>query len=269
MPLTLSAGFTSRFESKIFKDTTNSNNILVMDVSPPTLGEEVLNEEVLLGDDSEVLRNMAHAVPPPFPPVHGPVQILIFGDSFVRRLNVFMNQRYGGYHNYNLDYAVAEVHTYGISGLTCTRALSHHMDVFYNIRPTVVFIQLGSNDLCEADMDMHVTIANFMELGRQLVNLGVRRILYGQVLMRHGPGLPLAVPDYNDRVLTLNHEIWSSLPTTMMPSYFWRHRGFWLSQFSLMDNDGIHLNQRGCNRFFRSVRGGLLLALSSLNNTLV
>ena len=227
-------------------------------------GDEMLNNENHVGDDNARLQEMASALPPEVAVARPPVSILVFGDSFVKRMNVYLTHRYGSYHNYNLHFNVAEVHTYGIGGMTTHQALRHHMSVFENLRPTIVYIQLGSNDLSNHLAPMRWIVANFRRLCRQLVNIGVERILIGQVFMRMGDGIPVYVTNYNDLVMDLNHDVWEDLAATNLPVYCWRHDGLWLSQFNLMDDDGIHLNDRGINRYFRSVRGSLLLALSSL-----
>ena len=238
--------------------------------SAPTSGDKIFNDDGNQDEeDDEALSDVAQALPPTPARVQGPVQVVIFGDSFIRNLSVFMSRRYGGYHNMNINYSVADIHMYGIGGMTAARAIENHMDIFDNIQPTIVYVQLGSNDLSSPHTSMNTIIANIRELGRKLVNRGVRRIIFGQVLMRHGRGLPLQVPDYNERVLDFNHELWSGLPISRLPAYFWRHRGFWLSQFALMADDGIHLNARGNGRYYRSIRGSLLFAMTSLNISFV
>ena len=165
---------------------------------------------------------------------------------------------------FNLDFSVAQTICYGVGGLTLSDALIYHMAVIEDVRPSIIYIHLGSNDMADPDTSIRQAAESLMELCRRCYNNGVRRIVISQILLRRLSGIPHNVPNYNGRVLRLNTMIYNNVALVRFPVYMWRHRGFWYSQFNLLVRDGVHLNRRGCVRFYRSIRGGLLRALSSL-----
>jgi hypothetical protein len=45
----------------------------------------------------------------------------------------------------------------------------------------------------------------------------------------------------------------------------WRHRGFW-TDFSHLDSDGVHLNDDGMKKYFRSIRSAIIHAKITFGN---
>ena len=43
---------------------------------------------------------------------------------------------------------------------------------------------------------------------------------------------------------------------------FWRHQGFWKCKTRFLARDGVHLNNLGQYKFYRSVRGAVLRCLN-------
>ena len=48
-------------------------------------------------------------------------------------------------------------------------------------------------------------------------------------------------------------------------AHFWGHRGFWRPSNNIYVRDGVHLNLKGQKKFYRSLRGAILGALSMIN----
>ena len=203
-------------------------------------------------------------VPIPLLYTRPPTCVLVFGHSFVRRLNEFLVTRFGAYHNFNLFYNYSDVYTFGVGGMTTSDALSRYIGVVAEFNPQVVFIQLGTNDLDSHRNSIRSIARNMAELCRRLQRAGVRRILIGQVLPRQSHGS--RVHDFNTRVVSLNLELVRAVQS-MNRVMLWQHRGFWFSQMNLMHDDGIHLNRRGNMRYYRSVRGGILFGLASIRRS--
>ena len=153
---------------------------------------------------------------------------------------------------------------YGIGGLTSHEALAHHLQVVEDLRPTIIFLQLGPNDLCSNHFSVEQIANNIVELCRRFINLGVRRVMIGQVLGRHDAGIPSRVPHFNSRVVRLNIELSFAVRRGRVPVFLWRHHGFWQSRFNLLLDDGVYFNHRGNRRYYRSVRGAILFATTSL-----
>ena len=201
---------------------------------------------------------MLEDIPIPLIYQRPPTNILVFGHSYVRRLHETLTTRFGPYHNLDLYFNYADVTMYGVGGMTTPLALSDHLQVVEELRPRIVFVQLGSNDL-NINIPIRQIAANLLEICRRMVNLGVRRIVLGQVLPRVSGGR-----SFNRRVIRLNIEIAQAFYHVHLPCFLWRHRGVWHSRFNLMLPDGVHFNNLGNRRFFRSVRGAVLFAITSL-----
>ena len=73
-----------------------SNNVI--EVYTPTEGDMAFNGP----DDSSEDDDMPPAMPVSDhnAPVQGPVSVLVYGDSFVRRINEHLTSRYGPFHNF-------------------------------------------------------------------------------------------------------------------------------------------------------------------------
>jgi hypothetical protein len=73
------------------------------------------------------------------------VKILVFGHSFVRRLETFCREQ--EQHNLNLDLEKFSVVFCGIGGLCLEKAKSHLDNAIRRISPDIVIFDIGSNDL--------------------------------------------------------------------------------------------------------------------------
>ena len=51
---------------------------------------------------------------------------------------------------------------------------------------------------------------------------------------------------------------------TVPSAHCWGHRGFWRPSHNIYVRDGVHLNLGGQGKFYRSLRGAILGALSLL-----
>lgn len=89
----------------------------------------------------------------------------------------------------------------------------------------LIFISLGSNDLCDANYPPHkfardiVSYANYLKCG-----LEIKQVVIGQILFRDRQPYEL----YNDHVAQANVQIQSLCETEAESGlYFWKHRGMW------------------------------------------
>jgi len=77
-------------------------------------------------------------------------KVLILGHSFVRRFQFFL---YEGLHSRTfpgLDLSSVEIKFLGIGGRTVAKILAFDLDHVRALRPDIVVLEIGSNDLCEA-----------------------------------------------------------------------------------------------------------------------
>ena len=213
----------------------------------------------------------AHAMLPMLfqPHLYRPATILVMGDSFVRRLKEFARRKFGENDNLGFQFHMANVSWYGVGGLTIDRFRHHHMQNVFNVRPDILFIQLGSNDLADAHKSPE-EVANAMELlVEDFLDAGVHQVIVSQVLFREGRGLPARVHNYNGKVTIFNF----MNKLTFNPNYtdvarFWYHKGLWHKRQTTLCHDGVHFNSRGSRNYYRSVRGALMQALTRVRANL-
>ena len=190
-----------------------------------------------------------------------PVNVTVAGHSFVRHLNTYACENHGFYHNLKLEQYVANVNFVGISGLTVSRLINDHLHAVVENQPSIVYLELGTNDLSDPRLTAKEVGNRILELCRMLLNLGVRRVIIGEITFRVGRGIPQKCPDFNYKVLDLNQFLQVHIDGDELPGVvFWRHKYLWQSAINLY-RDGLHYNRDGNKRLFRSVRGAVIKAL--------
>ena len=195
-----------------------------------------------------------------------PAQVLVFGHSFVRRLNRDLNKNKGSYHNLGLNYDFAEVHWLGIGGLGVKDARAEQLIVVEHLRPDVVYVELGTVDLSDLELGAEEVGSLLHELALDMLALGVKRVIIGQILFRDGKGIPHDNPYFNQRVLLANQYLEAVLhPCNTLGTRFWKHKGLWQSQYPTLVKDGVHLNKLGTNRLYRSIRGAVIQEIYSIH----
>ena len=240
----------------------NQQPVAVVPQVQPAQVQPVLNQQQLPNIVNQQQLPIGHPIV--FVPQPNATPVLIYGHSFIRRLNEYLIHTKGNYHNLSLDYSQVITQWFGLGGLTYEKAIYRHMAIINLTSPAVIYLELGSNDLCFTHESAQDIFARVQQLVTMLNNLGVARVLIGQVLLRRGVGIPLSTPNYNRKVLDLNNLIRTTYTNIRGPAYYWRHRGLWCSRRGVLGRDGIHLNRRGQERLFRSIRGAILFALNHI-----
>ena len=196
-----------------------------------------------------------------------PLNIVVAGHSFIRRLNDFACEKYGFFHNFKMEHYVANVQCIGISGLTVEKLVNSHLHKIMESSPHIVYLEIGTNDLCSPDKSPKQVGDSIIELCGMLSNLGVKKIIVGEVTFREPRGIPAKTPDFNYKVLRLNRYLQVRLDDEANPQYFfWRHKYLWRSALQVYA-DGVHYNKHGNIRLFRSIRGALLKFMWQLRST--
>jgi len=130
--------------------------------------------------------------------------------------------------------------------------------------PAIVFLQIGSNDLDQIDVDPFTVAYEVSELADKMLNVyGAQRVFVGQLIpryqTRHCP-----VEIYNQRVFLANGYL-MNFCQRQGPISFQVHRGLSNSLHCIHDqNDWVHLNDLGHFKLYRSVRAAARHALSHL-----
>lgn len=192
------------------------------------------------------------------------VNILVLGHSFTRRLQKWCVDNHLA--NMNLDPNRFQVYWHGISGGTIMhparpKSLWSEMDVACNLGADIVFLDIGSNDLCDRHTSAEALFQQLLAFARALISSSCRTVVFSQILHRQGSS------DYNSRVDSTNSLLREACDGDSN-LIFWSHSRNNYSRRFLSDyvaTDGVHVdNIRGMPRYYSSVRGALIFAANKL-----
>ena len=145
---------------------------------------------------------------------------------------------------------------HGMGGRTVTKTVQHDLYVIKCFQPDIVIIQLGSNDLTsETALRVGSSIDDFVRLLHDVYHVNV--ICVCQTIMRQDQSA------FNRKAKLLTKHLRVVLETVPY-AYFWGHRGFWRPSNNKYVRYGVHPNLGGQGKFYRSLRGAILGALSLL-----
>jgi len=122
----------------------------------------------------------------------------------------------------------------------------------------IVYVELGSNDLCGCQ-SAEAVCQNLLDLVRLLLSRGAPKVVVGEILyrgkMREG-GLTLET--YNTKVSFANQKL-REQALSIDNVRIWTHDR--VRSANLLSHDGVHLNSRGMRHYWRSVKGAVLVSL--------
>ena len=181
-------------------------------------------------------------------------RVLIIGHSFVHRLAAFV-QKKRHLHAFITLSDIADIHFHGVGGRTIEKFRKFDFTVVRQIAPKIIILELGSNDLVKVAPE---TVGSELEkLVRDLHDVySVEFVVVGQALRRRTRDSE----EYNCKVGKL-HQYLKVVLEQLPFCYNQRHRGFWNCKRDLYLPDGVHLNNLGCYKFMRSIRGAVLKAV--------
>ena len=112
--------------------------------------------------------------------------VLILGQSFIVRLRKFVH---GADHSkVDLKLNLSERVIYrGYSGCTIVRIAVRGLREVDSLKPTLVCLQIGSNDRCNLDIQVEVWVDKIVSFALELRGHGVRRVCVYQILHRKPP----------------------------------------------------------------------------------
>lgn len=186
-----------------------------------------------------------------------PLPILILGHSFVKRLTRFAIDR--GCHNMALGEKY-EVFFHGISGLKLA-GLTREIDMVQTLRPTIVFLEIGTNDLASGAVGPELAHEVSRFARRLISHHHVEVVIISQVVFRDSKSSRYRLPEgFNSKVTEYNQTM-RELTKGDNRILFWRHRGLWAAWEKYL-SDGVHFNQAGLRKYYNSVRGAVVAALN-------
>ncbi|VDH98838.1 Hypothetical predicted protein [Mytilus galloprovincialis] len=184
--------------------------------------------------------------------------VLIFGHSFVRRLDSFLyRNREFGWYNLGFDGTEIQVEFASLGGGTlrpgpkCIQK-ENFMHIFHTFKPNTVFMQIGGNDLTQENYPDKLArdIVSFADY--VITVYGVSHVVIGQLLPRYSGS---SGHDYNEKVNKVNRWLDLSLKGRVNIT-FWHHRGLWNNTASLLI-DQVHLNNAGMLIYAKNVRAAV------------
>ena len=129
----------------------------------------------------------------------------------------------------------------------------------------VVYLHIGGNDITDETIP-HTLAKSVIALAEYLQeSFGVRQVVISQVLFRDRA----YCTRFNDRAYDVN----GSLKTLLQQDYYterglilWMHKGFSdpAVRSLLMDRDGVHFNDAGNAKLYKSIKSSLIQALKRL-----
>ncbi|VDI08064.1 Hypothetical predicted protein [Mytilus galloprovincialis] len=168
-------------------------------------------------------------------------RVLVFGHSLVRDLNQWMKDTSSDFLSGHQSYI------HGKGGRTTELLKRMDMHVIRRFRPHVVFIQVGGNDITP-EASVKDIAENLIELAVEIQQQGVSQVIIGSVIIRLRPR-NMSVSQYDNKRTKINKHLSEKTPQTAGIK-FWSHKCFRHNHL----RDGVHLNDKGNEAFFFSIR---------------
>lgn len=186
-----------------------------------------------------------------------PPRIMVLGHSFVWRLEKFVAESSLACVNDKFQLSMSPTtHFCGTGGRTMTKLRRFDLPVVAQFNPTVLILELGSNDLCNPYCDINYLASDIFDLVQAFhFQYNIKHIIVSAVMPRRTP--PILFPPYNTRVSILNGILYHSLKNTPFAT-FWFHPSIFRSKTPVFLPDGVHLNSTGNHLLYHSYQKALL-----------
>ena len=187
-------------------------------------------------------------------------RVLILGHSFIRRLREFVRLPTNALRE---DFDITtpmNLRWHGIGGRTVAKVIRYDLEIVRQFSPDIVILQLGTNDISARSIRSALTVGSQLEDLTKLLHeqFGVTVVCVCQTIRRENAHLNVRIRTLTDYLRVVLH------PLSF--AFYWRHRGFWKTTQSFLLHDGVHLNQRGQFKLYRSLRGALIQSLKVFND---
>lgn len=194
-------------------------------------------------------------------------EILVFGHSFVKRLDRAIYQKQ--HNSFNNDFGLQQctVKVQGYSGLSVfvnqERLHSVIENTFRNKYFDGVVIQLGSNDIGQATPES--VTSSLIELAHNLLDqYAVKFVYICQLFTRPNPRA-INPEEYEYCRLHINDTLKKELHGNSRIK-FWPHRRIFHSPHQIFAADGVHLNLTGTVKLYKSFRQAIIFLVEDILN---
>ena len=230
--------------------------------------------------DNSLVSSSSNGVPPPSARtalqlqqhLYRPATIMMLGDSYIRRIRDYEARTYGNNANLGFDYPVANVYWHGVGGATVRKLRVDHLEYVYNVKPDIVFVHVGGNDLTAPYNSASDVGEELEDLVDDLLDMQVLQVVVSQQVYRYNRHMPISPRLYNEKVASFNYYnklSYSPLVPNNNNVRYWYHHGLWNRRYATISQDGVHLNSRGSKNFLRSIRGACLQAVARIRPQLI
>lgn len=152
-----------------------------------------------------------------------------------------------------------------MGGRTVTKPQIFDFPVVNRFQPTVLILEIGSNDLCIPNCNANDLATTIFHLVQQLhFDYHVDHVIVSQIMPQCSP--PAVTPPYNTRVRQVNNNLYYLLKRPPFAS-FWCHFALLRLGNKVFMPDGVRLNQMG-NHLLYLVTKRPYSATSAMNGVL-
>ena len=191
------------------------------------------------------------------------LKVLVHGHSHVYWLDRFIHtdRPNGPVMQRNLALCDCDVVFLGIRGAT---VLSLHTGAVLrqvrHIDPDIVILHVGGNDIDnKSGPPPQLVGMRIYTLAQTLVQQGVGTVMVSQVVRRNR-WRHFSHMEGTERVARIN-EFLVAACSGVKNVFMWKHRGMWPPERGLFRGDGVHFNDPGNFKFYKSIRGAILHAV--------
>ena len=187
-------------------------------------------------------------------------RVLILGHSFISRLanDIFVKP----YLDSNFDLMQCDIHCYGIGGAS-VKTFFDKQEVcaeIVNFKPHIIILQVGGNDLCFEDLKPETLACQIIDSMEELHSkYEIKQIFVCELFIRSNPrNISYGVYEHKRKIV---NQMLKDMLSDKPYLNFWKHLRLMNSPLHILSGDGVHLNDIGSKKFYRSLRLAVLHAL--------
>lgn len=147
-----------------------------------------------------------------------------------------------------------------VASLSADRHIRHKLGF---LDPHLIFLQIGSNDLdneLHEPLDVAYAISEFAD--KLISEFSLNKVLVGKLAQRKKTR-NITVEEYNEKVHKTNRYIenYCEPLSSFSSATFWNHKGIANPGKNIYFRDGVHMNDLGNLKLYRSIRSGVLASM--------